>query len=77
MQCTKGKMMELLSDQGPPPAVTISEFLMSMFLKNLEEVYVLFLLGNYLEMVDKDTRTGNKEMFVGSLRGYVAAKINS
>ena len=32
---------------------------------------------NYLEMVDKDTRTGNKEMFVGSLRGYVAAKINS
>ena len=39
--------------------------------KNLKEVYVLFLLGNYLEMVDKGMRTGNKEMFVTVLKHLI------
>ena len=48
---------------------------MLTFPKSLKEVEALFVLGNYMEMVDKSTRASNWELFVGSVMGQLVAKV--
>jgi len=40
-------------------------------MKTLKEVETLFLLWNYMEMVVNS----NKELFIGSVRGQLVAKV--
>ena len=35
----------------------------------------MFLLGNYMEMVDKSMRVSHGELFIGSVRGHLVAKV--
>ena len=48
---------------------------MLRFPKSLKEVKALFILGNFMEMVDKSMGASNGELFIGSLRGLLIAKI--
>ena len=51
------------------------EILMFRFPKSLTQVDPLFLLGNYMEMVDKIMGESNGELFIGSVRGQLVAKV--
>ena len=64
-------MTELLSDQGPVLVVSNIELLMFMYPKCKKEVEAAFLLGTFMELVDKEVAGKQKELMVGTLeRGY-------
>ena len=64
--------MELLSDQGPAPALTITELIMLMYPRFRQEAEVAFLICMY---VDGDVVSGQKELLVGTVKGVLRAKI--
>ena len=67
---TKG--IELLSDQGPAPALSNTELLMLMYPKCRREAEVL--LSTYTELVDREAVGKQKESMLGTLRGVLRAK---
>ena len=50
------------------------DILMLMFPKNTKEAEVMFVLGNYVELVDRETIGKEKELLVCNLLGYLRAK---
>ena len=48
---------------------------MLRFPMSLKEADTLFILGNYMEMVDKSMRASYGKLFVGSVRGQLVAKL--
>ena len=71
----KEKVMELLSDQGPPPDLSNTELLMLMYPRCRQEAEVVFIICTYMEMVDRDAVSKQKELMVGSVKGVLGAKI--
>ena len=67
--------MELLSRQGPPPVVSNEDMILAMFPKCTQEPEVLFLLGNFIQMVDKEVINKQKELRVDSMLGVIEAKL--
>ena len=53
----------------------MKKILMLRFPKSLKEVEALFLLGNYMERVDKIMGASNGELFIGSVRGQLVSKL--
>ena len=47
-------MLQLLGRLGPPLVVSNEEIILAMFPKYTEESAVMFILGNYLQLVDDD-----------------------
>ena len=71
----RGKLIEVLSDQGPAPALSNTELLMMMYPRCRQEAEAAFLLGTYLELVDKEVVAKKKELLVGTVRGVLRAKV--
>jgi hypothetical protein len=69
------KLIELLSDQGPLPALSNTELLMPMYPRCRREAEAAFLLGTYMELVDKEMVGKQKELMVGTVRGVLRAKV--
>ena len=67
--------MELLARTGPPPIVTNEDIILAQFHKCTQETEILFILGNYIELVDKDVVNKQKELQVDSMQGVLEAKI--
>ena len=67
-------MIELISDQGPAPALSNTELLMLMYPKCRREAEVIFLLSTYTELVDREAVGKQKELMLGTLRGVLRAK---
>ena len=68
-------MTELLSDQGPAPAVSNAELIMFMYPKCRREAEAVFLLCTFMELVDREVAGKQKELMVGTLRGVLRAKV--
>ena len=69
------RVMELLSDQGPAPALSNTELIMLMYPRCRQEAEVAFLICTYLELVDRDVTSKQKELLVGTVKGVLRAKI--
>ena len=69
------KSNELLARTGPPPIVTNEAIILARFPKCTQETEILFLLGNYIELVDKDVVNKQKKLQVDSMQGVLEAKI--
>ena len=67
--------MELLGRLGPPPVVSSEEIILSMFPKCTQETEVMFILGNYIQMVDYDAVNKQKELREDSVLGVLEAKL--
>ena len=67
--------MELLGRLGPPPIVSSEDIVLAMFPKCTQESEFMFILGNYLELVDKDAVNKQKVLRVDSMRGVLEAKL--
>ena len=51
------------------------DMILVMFPKCTQEPEVLFLLGNFIQMVDKDVINKQKELRVDSMLGVIEAKL--
>ena len=69
------KVIRLLSRLGPPPIVSCEELILVMFPRCTEETEVMFLLGNYIELVDKNAVNKQKVLRVDSMKGVLEAKM--
>ena len=74
-QWVRKKVMELLGRLGPPPVVSNEEFILAMFPKCTEETSVMFILGNYIQVVDDDAVNKQKELREDSMLGVLEAKL--
>ena len=63
----RGKLIEVLSDQGPAPALSNTELLMMMYPRCRQEAEAAFLLSTCLELVDKVVLAKQKELMVGTI----------
>ena len=70
----KTKMTELMNTGGLIPVVSNDLFVMLMFPSCTRETDCCFLVGNYVEMVDKIAITKGTELSVGSLLGVLEGK---
>ena len=64
-----------MSDRGPAPALSNTELLMLMYPRCRREAEAAFLLGTYMELVDKEVVGKQKELMVGTVRGVLRAKV--
>ena len=71
----RGKVTELLSDQGPVPVVSNTELIMLMYPKCRREAEAAFLLCTFMELVDREVAGKQKELMVGTVRGVLRAKV--
>ena len=69
----KQKLMELLNDQGPVPAPNNHVIVMLMYYR--QEIVVIFILGTYMELVDREVIGKQKELLVETVQGVLGAKI--
>ena len=74
-QWVRKKVMGLLARLGPPPVVSNEEFILAMFPKSTEETTVMFILGNYIQLVDSDAVNKQKEIREDSMLGVFEAKL--
>ena len=70
----RAKVIELMSDQGPVPALSNIELLMLMYPRCRREAEIIFLLSTYTELVDRETVGKQKVLMLGTLRGVLRAK---
>ena len=69
--------MGLLSRLGPAPVVSDEEIILALYPKCMQETECLFLLGSYIELVDKEVIGKQKELSVDTLRGVLKAKLEA
>ena len=67
--------MGLLGRLGPPPIVSCKEIILAMFPRCSEETEILFFLGNYIKLVDKNVVNKQKALRVDSMKGVLEAKV--
>ena len=66
--------MELVSDPGPPVAVSNTDILMAKFPMCRQESECMFLLGTYLELVDREVVSKQKELLVDTVLGVLKSR---
>ena len=71
------KVMELLGDQEPAPALNNTQLIMLMYPRSMREVEVAFLIGTYMDLVDQEVVIKQKELMVGTVKGVLRAKVGS
>ena len=74
-QWVRNKVVELLGTLGPPPVVSNKEIVLAMFPKSRQETEVIFILGNYLQLVDEEVMNKQKVLRVDSMLGVLKAKM--
>ena len=73
-QWLRDKMVGLLSGPGPPPVLSNIMIIMAMFPKHMQETECMFLLGTYIELVDRESVSKQKELLVNTLLGVLKTK---
>jgi hypothetical protein len=71
----RGKMLELLSDQGRPPDITNMDLILAMFPKCRQETECTLILGTFVELVDKETVLKGKDLLVNTVKGVLRNKL--
>ena len=70
------KLIELWGDPGLVPAPTNQEIITLMFQRVAQEAETIFLLGVFMELVDREVVGKQKELMVGTVRGVLQAKVS-
>ena len=70
------KLLVLWGDQGPLTAPTNQEIIMLMYPKVTQEAETIFLLGIFMELVDREVVGKHKELLVGTVKGVFQAKVS-
>ena len=73
-QWTRNKILELVTELGPPLVVSNIDIILAMFPTCRQEVECIFILGTYVELVDKEVVSGQKDLLLDTLKGVLRAK---
>ena len=74
---TRRKMAEYLTDQGRPPDVSNRDILLARFPISRQDDECIFLLGTYVELVDREVVLKERELLVDTLIGVLRTKTES
>jgi len=74
-QWTRNKILELVSDLGPPVIVSNTDIIMAKFPTCRQEAECMFILGTFLELVDNEVISKQKELFQDTLVGVLKSRI--
>ena len=66
--------MELVTDLGPPLVVANTDIILAMFPLCRQEVECIFILGTYVELVDREVMSGQKNLLLDTLLGVLKVK---
>ena len=76
-QWTRSKILELVTELGPPLAISDTDIVMAMFPTCRFEMECVFILGVYMELVDREVVSRQKELLVSCLLGVLKVKVSS
>ena len=65
-----------MTELGPPLAVSNLDIILAKFPTCRQEVECIFLLGTYVELVDKETVSAQKELLLNTFLGVLRVKTN-
>ena len=68
------KLLQLLEEHGRPPDISDIELIMIRFPKSRQEDECIFLVGAYVELVDREVMMKQKELLVNTVIGFLKAK---
>ena len=74
---TRRKLLELVTELGPPLAVSNLDIILAKFPTCRQEVECIFLLGTYVELVDRETVSAQKELLLNTFLGVLRVKTNN
>ena len=63
-----------MTELGPPISVDNIDIILAMFPTCRQEDECIFLLGTYVELVDREVVSGQKELLLDTLLGVLRAK---
>ena len=66
--------MELVTELGPPIAVANIDILLAMFPTCRQEVECIFILGTYVELIDREVVAGLKDLLLDTFLGVLREK---
>ena len=66
--------MQLVTELGPPLLVSNIDIILAMFPTCRQEVECIFILGTYVELVDREVVSGQKELLLNTLLGVLQVK---
>ena len=70
-------MLDFLADHGRPPEISNTKIILAKFPKGRQDAECTFLLGNYLELVDREVLLKQKELLMNTVVGVLKTKIES
>ena len=73
-QWTRRKILQLVTELGPPLLVSNIDIILAMFPTCRQEVECIFILGTYVELVDREVVSGQKELLLNTLLGVLQVK---
>ena len=74
---TRRKIVNYLTDQGRPPDVSNPDILLARFPISRQDDECIFLLGTYVELVDREVVLKERELLVDTLIGVLRTKTES
>ena len=74
-QWTRAKVLQFVTELGPPITVSNTDIILAMFPTCRREEECIFLLGNYVELVNCEVISKQKELVLNMLLGCLQAKI--
>ena len=69
--------MELLSEQEPAQLLSNTQLIMLMYPRSMREVEAAFLIGTYMDLVDREVVIKQKELMVSTVKGVLRAKVST
>ena len=70
-------MLELLRDQGRPPDISDTDFILVMFPNSRHEDECNLILGTFVELVDREVVLKQKDLLINTVIGVLQTKTES
>ena len=67
--------MEMVSELEPPAVVSNTDIIMAQFPTCRQEAECIFILGNYIELVDSEAVSKQKELLPDTLVGVIKSRL--
>ena len=74
-QWTQRRILELVSDLGPPAVISNTDIILAQFPTCRQETECVFLLGTYLELIDSEVISKQKELLLDTLVGVLKSRM--
>ena len=74
-QWTRRKIVELVSDLGPPAVISNTDIILAQFPTCRQETECMFLLGTYMELIDTEAMSKQKELLLDTLVGVIKSRM--